>query len=339
MNSSSRIVRRGPCLVIALVLDVVTACGGTTSTPACSTDGGGPLADGGGPDGTPAPSDAGAMLDAPSRSDVDQPAFPTVPPDFAWYVLDETQGTTAHDSSPNHYDITNLSSGVTWNGGARFDGVTGGGFTMVAPSVREPPITMSAWLTPAARADSTDHGGYAFVPFPANAFSGDIPDNGGYGIGLNVWTDGVPGSVLAAEGVDSCTNPVPNPGLCAANSSQNATDVNAGPTCASASQCSQGFVAGVEYFVVVTIAPADGGAFQSAQVYVNGSLFDETIANIPPPAAEAPLYLGMCNMDSAGYGTRAFFAGRMRDARVYSRQVGAEEVSQMYVNGPTLHAP
>jgi hypothetical protein len=266
------------------------------------------------------------------------PAFPTLPPDFAWYVLDETQGTTAADSSPHHYDITNLSN-VTWDQGAHFDGMNGGGNTNVAPSIRVPPITMSAWLTPTARADSTDHGGYALVPFPANALSDDIPDNGGYGMGLDVWTDGTPGSVLPAEGLDSCKNPVPNPGLCAANTSQNVADVNAGPACTSASHCDQGFVAGVEYFVVVTIAPADGGPLQSAQVYVNGSLFDQTTANIPSPAAQAPLYLGVCNMDIAGYGTRAVFAGRIRDARVYGRQLGADEVHQMYVNGPTLHAP
>jgi len=71
---------------------------------------------------------------------------------------------------------------------------------------------------------------------------------------------------------------------------------------------------------------------------VNGSLFDETTANIPTAAAQAPLYLGVCNMDT-NYGTRAVFAGRIRDARVYSRQLGAAEVHQLYINGPTLHAP
>jgi hypothetical protein len=267
------------------------------------------------------------------------PAFPTVPPDFAWYVLDETQGTTAADSSPNHYDITNLSN-VTWDHGANFDGMNGGGYTNVDPSVRVAPITMSAWLTPIARADSTDHGGYSLVPFPPNAFSTDIPDNGGYAIGVDVWTDGTPGSMLAIEDVDSCAYPAPNASLCAANASQNAADMTSGPSCTSASHCDQGFVAGVEYFVVVAVAPADGGATQAAQVYVNGALFDQTAASTLPPAAQAtPLYLGVCNMDISGYGTRAVFEGRIRDARVYSRQLGADEVHQMYVNGPTLHAP
>src|SRR5580658_4646310 len=45
-------------------------------------------------------------------------------PDFAWYLLDETSGTTAHDSSPDHYDITNL-DGVVWGGGAGFDSTVG----------------------------------------------------------------------------------------------------------------------------------------------------------------------------------------------------------------------
>jgi Concanavalin A-like lectin/glucanases superfamily len=329
MNHSSSVSSRLPFVSFATVVLVgLAGCPSGSTTDTSGGDGGrdAQSADTGSP-----PADATPGTDA-SR-------MPTPPPDFAWYVLDETQGTTAHDSTPNHYDMTNL-AGVTWNEGAHFDGMAGGGSADVAPSIRVAPITMSAWLTPEARADSTDHGGNALVPFPANAFSTDIPVNGGYAIGINVWTDGTPGSALAVEDVDSCAYPAPNPSLCAANASQNAADMTSGPSCTSASHCDQGFVAGVEYFVVVAVAPADGGAMQPAQVYVNGALFDQTAASTLPPAAQAtPLYLGMCNTALSAYGTRAVFDGRIRDARIYSRQLGADEVHQMYVNGPTLHAP
>jgi hypothetical protein len=106
-------------------------------------------------------------------------------PDFAWYLLDETSGTTAHDSSSNHYDITNL-AGVVWGAGASFDSSIGVcGSVSVAAEFREPPITISAWLTPQPRSDSTITE-YAYDPYPSNAVSGDVPTLGGYGLGINV---------------------------------------------------------------------------------------------------------------------------------------------------------
>jgi hypothetical protein len=47
---------------------------------------------------------------------------------------------------------------------------------------------------------------FALWPFPANAFSSDIPGVGGYAIGINVWTDGTGGSDLAVEGADTGTS-------------------------------------------------------------------------------------------------------------------------------------
>lgn len=310
-----------------------TGCGSGNVSSSTTCDDGGAHGGHAGADAGADASDGGGSSDAASGSDASGPAFPTVPPDFVWYVLDETQGTTATDSSPNHYDITNL-AGVTWSEGANFDGMSGGGFTRVAPSVRVPPISMSAWLKPASRADSNADKGYSLVPYPANALSDDIPSVGGYALGLNVWTNGTPGSALAVEGVDSCKQA----GLCAANSTQNAADSTGGPACVSASSCNQGFTAGVEYFVAVAVGPADAAGYAQAHVYVNGKLFDESTAYVPPASTQAPLYLGVCNLDTA-YSTQRVYDGRIRDVRIYSRQLGGAEVAQMYVNGPTLHAP
>ena len=175
-------------------------------SPACAK-----LDAGGAPDVAPSPVDtvdAGAagvgetsdsrVADAPIGQDapialdgdsgVDSAAsLPTPAPDYVWYVLDETQGTTAKDSSSHHYDIANL-AGVTWSEGANFDGLSGGGSVAVDSSYRTPPITISAWLTPRARADKTANS-YVFQPYPTNAFGDDLPGNSGYGLGLNVWTD------------------------------------------------------------------------------------------------------------------------------------------------------
>ena len=236
-----------------------------------------------------------------ARTQLDEPRDATTQPDgpdFVWYKLDETSGTTAHDSSSNHYDVA--LSGVTWNDGAIFDGTVCGSVD-VGPAFRDPPITITAWLTVASRADETSNA-YFFMPFPPNALSGDTPGAGGYGLGADVWTDGVGGAVVTIEsGVGS----------------------------------SSGFHAieaplsvGAQSFVAVVVATAS-----AATVYFDGAELAQTTANDPPSANPARLHLG-CTNDDAGYGSRRFFRGRMRDVRVYKRALGASEVAVLHVAGP-----
>jgi hypothetical protein len=269
-------------------------------------------------DATPdaqAASDGGATPDATGS----EAAVPTPAPDFLWYVLDETEGTTAKDSSLNRYDITNLTD-VVWDAGANFNGMSGGGSVDVDPSFRVPPITLSAWLTPQERADETSND-YVLVPYPTNAFGDDDPGLYGFGIGLNVWTDGDGGSAVAAEDVDTCQR-ADNPS-CIAN--ENTGD--AGP-----------FVAGDEYLVTVTVDEPGDGAAAPAIVYINGQPYDITTADVPGTSSSTTLFLGRHN-DDTGYGSKRFFAGRIRDARVYKRLLGPDEVAQLYANGPTTVAP
>jgi hypothetical protein len=266
-----------------------------------------------------------AAIDAAGEAEA---AVPTPAPDYLWYVLDETDGATAHDSSPNQFDITNM-TGVTWDAGANFDGVSGGGDTTLDSSYRSPPFTISVWLTPQLRADSPN--GYSLQPYPPNAVSDDIPGLGGYSLGLNVWANG---SALSGEGLAGCTGSF----MCVANALQNANDADGGPSCTSPTSCNQGFIAGQEHFVVMTIeAPGDAGVAPEGWVYVDGVLFDQeptnALSNDP-----APLSIGRHNLDN-GYGTTGVFDGRIRDVRIYKRQVGIAEIEQLYVNGPTLHAP
>jgi Concanavalin A-like lectin/glucanases superfamily len=237
-------------------------------------------------------------------------------PDFVWFVLDETQGTTAKDSSPNHYDITNL-TGVTWDHGANFDGASGGGSVAVGAAYRSPPITITAWLGPSARADSTSTT-YVFNPYPTNGFGDDLAAESGYGLGLNVWTDGTPGAALAVEDVDDC---VYDPTMSTQPCLVNQTAGNAVT-----------FSAGQEYFVAATIA-ADG----SAHVYVDGALFNTSTAG-PITSAATTLWLGQHN-DDAAYATKRVFAGRIRDARVYKRELSAGDVADLHAAGPTTVAP
>jgi len=311
-------------------------CGGSTSTPA-SPDAGPDIGADTGPALTDAGFDIGVASDAPGSVDTGagtdsspEAAVPTPAPDYAWYVLDETSGTTAHDSTSNHFDVPNIAN-VTWGQGASFDGTGGGGITMVDERYRTLPLTITAWLRPRSRSDGSIAEG-ALQPFPPNALSGDVPGIGGYGMGLNVWSDGAGGSALAAEGVDTCKQA----GLCVAN--QDVGD--AGPACTMPQACNAGFVGGTEYFVAVAIGPAsDAGPAPEARVYVDGQLWDLTTAEVVPSTSPVTLALGEHNGVDGNYLTHLYFAGRIRDARVYTRQVGAAEIAQLYANGPTTQAP
>jgi len=295
---------------VALLMAAVSACGGRTAllpreegaeaSPA--TDGGQAIPDSGSPtfdapglfegsaDGpTPPPGDDAAL---------DAAVTTTPPPDFIWYRLDETSGTTAHDSSGNHYDMTNL-TGVVWGAGATFDGTSVCGSTTVGQASRTAPITMTVWLAADPRDDETTTG-YALTPFPPNAFCGDSPSLGGFGIGLNVWTDGMPGNGLALE-----------------------TGVNQSV----AFDTLAGVQAGVEYFVALVVGPT------SADIYMNASVWATVTANTPATVTPAPLHLG-CTNDDTGYLTKRFFKGRIRDARMYTRLLGAPEIAQLFANGP-----
>lgn len=220
-------------------------------------------------------------------------------PDFVWYRLDETAGTTAHDSSSHHFDI--LVAGVTWGDGAIFDGGSVCGSTSVSSEFREPPLSITAWLTPDARDDETLDG-YALTPFPPDAVSGDVPALGGYGIGLNVWTDGGGGRALAVE-------------------------TGAGANVAFHSEPGA-FAAGVRHFVGLVVSTSG-----LARIYVDGAPFAEVSENVPPSASPTPLHLG-CHNDDDGYGTKRFYKGRMRDVRIYKHALDAGAIESLFANGP-----
>jgi hypothetical protein len=244
---------------------------------------------------------AGAQPDAPAGSSFDASVVP--PPDLVWYRLDESSGTTAHDSSPNHYDMTNL-EGVVWNDGAVFDGATVCGSTSVSQAFRAAPVTMTAWLTAVERADETSTN-HALAPFPPNALSGDAPSLGGFGLGLDVWTDGLGGSGFPLE---------------------------TGENAAIAFHTLGAPNAGIEYFVVLVVESTH------ATVYVDGTLLAQVSADTPLLAQPAPLHLG-CHNDDTGYLTKRFFKGRMRDVRVYGRALDGAELAALYTSGPVTAGP
>ncbi len=261
---------------------------------------------GGGDDGTGDASgdDATSATDSGASSDAggDAPDAPpaVAPPELAWYKLDETSGPVAHDSSPNHYDV--MLQNVAWGMGATFampgSGAQSGGSTMVSAGLRQAPVSFTAWLAPAARADeaSNTHG---ILPFPPNAVSGDAPGAFGFGIGLNVWTDGIPGSALSVENVG-----------------YSFSNVGGSP-----------FVAGTEYFVAAAIGAT------SASVYVNAQVVAMAPVTTPGMTMMTKLWLGVHN-DDMGYGTKRFYVGRMRDVRVYKRVLTGGEVAALYASGP-----
>ena len=218
-------------------------------------------------------------------------------PDFAWYKLDETSGTTAHDSSPHHRDI--VIGGVEWNDGAIFDGGRCGS-TDVDAAFRVPPVTIAAWLTPWARSDETLDA-YALTPFPPDAVSGDVPAAGGFGLGLDVWTDGGGGRAIAVEtGANADVAFHTEPGA---------------------------FASGDRHFFALVIGA--GGA----EIWVDGALDSQVSDDVPPAATPAPLHLG-CHNDDPGSGSKRFFEGRLRDVRIYKRELGDAEIAQLFANGP-----
>ena len=241
--------------------------------------------------------DAGKLLEDGGTDAIAEAAADVLatvaPPEFAWYLLDETSGTTAHDST-GHYDITNL-TGVTWGQGASFDGTGGGGYVLVSSTLRRAPLSFTAWLTPDSRVDegATTHG---INPFPPNAVSGDVPGSYGFGIGLNVWSGG---SALSVEDVGYAFQ-----------------NVAGAP-----------FVAGTEYFVVAAIGSA------TTDVYVDGQLVGQAATKPPGTTPGSTLSLGFHNTDPL-YLTKRFFAGRMRDVRIYERVLTAAEVGALAAAGP-----
>jgi hypothetical protein len=243
----------------------------------------------------------GANVDAAEASTAEgaTEAGAVLPPDFAWYVLDETSGTTAHDSTSNHYDVTDL-AGVTWGSGASFDGTGGGGSVQVAAGLRQAPVSFTAWLTPDSRVDEAANS-YGITPFPPNAVSGDVAQQYGFGIGLNVWSGA---SAFAIEDVGYDFQSIGG----------------------------AAFAAGTEYFVAAAIGTA------SASAYVDGQLVGQATTSVPGPAATTTLALGFHNNDP-GYGTKRFFAGRMRDVRVYKRVLDPGAVAELYVAGPAVSGP
>ena len=225
-------------------------------------------------------------------------APPEITPDFAWYKLDETSGPTAHDSGPNHWDV--WISNVTWDDGAVFDGASACGEVNVSEEFRQPPVTISAWLTPAAREDETSNA-YALTPFPPDAISGDYPVEGGYGLGLDVWTDGSMGHALSVEtGYGAAT----------------AFHSISGP-----------FTAGDRHFLAVVVDTAN------ATIFVDGKQTTQTTDDIAPSVTPTPLHIG-CHNDDTAYGTKRFYKGRMRDVRIFKRALGSDEIAQLFSNGP-----
>jgi hypothetical protein len=176
--------------------------------------------------------------------------------------------------------------------------MSSGGAALVGAGLRQAPVSFTAWLAPDSRADETSNN-YSIMPFPPNAVSGDVEGQYGFGIGLDVWTDGGGGSALAVENVGYT---FPN-------------------------VLGTQFVARTEYFVVAAIG-------STASVYVNGNLVGTMTPTTPGPAPETTLSLGLHSNDT-GYGTKRFYVGRMRDVRVYKRVLTAQEVSTLYADGPS----
>ncbi len=71
----------------------------------------------------------------------------------------------------------------------------------------------------------------------------------------------------------------------------------------------------------------------AATVYLDDAVLAQTSANDPPTVSPPRLHLG-CTNDDTGYGSKGFFRGRMRDARIYNRALDASDIAALRAAGP-----
>jgi hypothetical protein len=215
-------------------------------------------------------------------------------PEHLWFKLNSTSGDQMIDSSDNqaHAQLTGT---YTWdNGKIVFSVPDSGGETPDMPlSYRQTPHSVSAWVVPYARDDRSANN-YAQTPFPVNCVSNDIPGHGGFGFGINVWTDGDSGSQMIVGGVGNVD------GLT--------------------------FTAGQRYHVVVVYSATETKVYLDNQVVYTGDA-------VTLSEGSAPVYIGRHNNDG-NYGTKRFFIGEIDDVRVYQQALTTEDVSLLSANGP-----
>jgi hypothetical protein len=210
-----------------------------------------------------------------------------------WYRTDETSGTILHDSGLQGADASLTGTFAFTGTGVSFPAAAGYAMTAPLPGVfRTYPLTISVWARPAPRSDETANT-FALLPFPPDAVSNDVPGFGGAGVGVDVWTDGVPGSHAY---VDS------------------GGDYEGAP-----------FVANQRYHLV---AVYDG---TQASLYVDGALATGLTTTALDGAA-ANLFVGAHNLDT-GYGSKRFFVGELSDVRVFTAALSAQDVAQLHALG------
>jgi hypothetical protein len=239
------------------------------------------------PDGRDTVPDVGRTTDA-SSADAPMPGgLPSL-----WYRMNEGSGTVIHDEVGGHDAM--LTGIYAWTQeGLSF--TAGAGQTSMMPAeFRTYPLTVSAWLTPGARADE-GASAYGLQPFPPNAVSNDVAGVGGFGMGVNVWTDGTPGSSLRAGW--------------------------ANPTVAAT------FAAGTRYHVVLAYS-----ASRTVSIYVDGALL-ATRGTAAADKTLGVLFVGAHNLDT-GYASKRFFVGDIDDVRVYTSLLDASSIAALHDAGP-----
>lgn len=229
-------------------------------------------------------------------SDVpDAPGIDAVelPEPALWFPLDEGSGLIVRDRAPGKHDAT-LTGQYQWTATALHFTQGDAATAMLGGEFRTLPLTLSVWLTADVRTDQLSTQ-YAILPYPPNAISNDRVTEGGLGAGINVWTDGTPGSDLHIGAVDG---QIP------------------------------GFAAGTRYHVVVVYD------YFATTVYVDGQQHSvHPIANFAN-GQPAVLHVGEHN-DDVMYGTKRFFIGEIDDVRIYRDSLSDVQVRVLFTAGPS----
>jgi hypothetical protein len=240
--------------------------------------------------------DSPAGLDGGSPETLGPDATPLGRPDL-WFKLNDSTGGTLRDDGLLGMDATITGTFLLTGTALRITAADVEGVTPSLVGLRRPPLTLSAWVTPALRGDRSSVM-YGHDPFPPNAVSSDIPNFDGMGLGVNVWSDGAPGSELAVGG----------------------GGVNNDNT------ASRAFTAGTRYHVVAVYTT-------EIATYVDGEPAG-SISNVDfNDDNPGPLYLGIHNEDN-GYLTKRYFLGEIDDVRVYKLAASPEQIALLHAAGP-----
>lgn len=219
-------------------------------------------------------------------------------PEHIWYKIDETSGTVLADSGANGHHAT-ISGSYQLNGGLVLDGAGYAQTPALPGSYRSGDVTFSVWARTKSRG-ALVVGGYTNNYYPASILSNDVPGAGGRGIGASIWTNA---GQTYSEYIDGLAF--------------------------------QRMLSGQVSLDWEHLALSFSLSDNTQRIYKNGFMFSSIVAG-PPSNVSNTIKIGRHNFDTSSYpGNKSYYFGTIKDVRIYSRALTAQEVNAIYQLGPS----